>query len=356
MPLTPLRPSFLSFALLAASCAPAMGAEAAWLGEADCRVAPLEPAPSRGVSWNGQCIDGYASGKGVLAWRSAQGDRYSIDAAFVRGAASGEAVLKTPDYTYTGTLANGLPHGQGYFEYANDKGWYEGEVAAGKPHGQGIRLKVDRSRYTGAWVRGERNGWGEATFTTGGSYTGNWKDDKFDGQGKIVYAGSGRSYEGLFEDGRVAGLPAMEVASGRYAIKESVAGSHIREDRVVAYLPLKSAWDQLTPAQKNTVRSNYPALEAGDDPPFPVNGEHPLLDVVRRINQKLGVVSGFLGVHVLVGKDGKALKVTTYGSPSPEMVRAMSQLMVLQEYKPALCRGEPCDMVYPVHFNFMVKK
>lgn len=75
---------------------------------------------------------------------------------------------------------------------------------------------------------------------------------------------------------------------------------------------------------------------------------------MQRINIAVGVVEGFLGVHVLVGKDGKPLKVTTYGLPSQAMVRGVSHLMMLQQYKPALCHGEPCEMVYPVHFSFSV--
>lgn len=269
----------------------------------------------------------------------------------------GETVLKTPAYTYTGTLKSGLPHGEGYFEYTNSRGWYEGEVANGVPHGKGIWLQVDRSRYAGQWLDGKRNGWGEATFSTGGSYTGGWKDNKFDGHGKIVYAGSGRTYEGLFKDGRVAGLPEPELDKGRYAIKAGVAGSRAaRQDRVTGYVPLDSGWNALTQAQKNKVLTNYPALEAGDEPPFPVKGERALFDAVARINEAVGVVEGDLGVHVLIGKDGKPVTVTTYGAPDPALVRAISNLMLLQEYKPAVCRGAPCDMVYGLKFAFTVSK
>lgn len=350
----------LPLALLAALplAAPAAAAEPSWLGAANCRIAPLQPAPRDGeVSWKGACVDGYASGRGVLAWRSDKRDNYSIAATLVRGDAAGEALLKTPEYTYTGTLKDGLPHGQGYFEYAAGGGWYEGEVAAGLPHGQGIRLKLDRSRHTGVWVAGKRNGWGEATFSNGGSYTGSWKNDKFDGQGKIVYAGSGRTWEGLFRDGRVAGLPEPEVAKGSYAIRAKAAGSRaLMEDRVTGYVPLTAGWNDLTPAQQNRVRQAYPALEAGDEPPFPAKGERALFDAVARINEALGVVEGVLGVHVLIGKDGKPLTVTTYGAPHPGLVRAVSNLMVLQEYKPAVCHGEPCEMVYGLQFAFSVSQ
>ncbi|MGX4640849.1 hypothetical protein [Massilia sp. SYSU DXS3249] len=178
-----IRRSSLSFLIL--SCgAPALAADVAWLGAPDCRIAALEPAPSnQAVGWDGACKDGHASGKGVLTWRTASFDKIRLEATLVAGVVSGEAVLKTKDYTYTGTLRNGVPHGTGYFEYAGDKGWYGGDVAAGKQHGKGIYLSLGRARYTGEWSDGKRNGWGEATFATGGSYIGGWKDDKFHGQG-----------------------------------------------------------------------------------------------------------------------------------------------------------------------------
>jgi hypothetical protein len=344
----------LFFSLLAASGAPALAAEPAWLGAANCRIAPVEPAPTKGVSWTGACVDGYASGKGVLAWSSAPLGEVTIEATLVRGEASGEALIKWGDFIYEGTTRNGAPHGQGYLQYGGGGGWYEGEFADGLPHGKGTHLKVDRSRYTGEWVQGKRHGRGEASFATGGSYAGGWKNDAFDGHGSIVYAGAGHKYEGLFEDGRVAGLPEAQAVKGVYRSTGGMRGSPGPDDGITSELPMHARWDELTPAQKNTVRKQYPALEAGDEPPFPANGQGPLFDKVYRMNQTFGAVKGDLMVHVLVGKDGKPLSVTAYGAPTATLVRALSTLLMLEQFKPALCRGEPCQMVYPVNFRFSV--
>jgi len=312
-----LRLSFslaVCLALLAAPAAPALATEPAWLGDANCRIAPLKPAPTGEVTWTGGCVDGYASGKGTLAWTWPRLGKATLEATLVRGEASGEAVLALPQIIYQGMTRNGMPEGQGYLQFEG-WGWYEGEFVNGAPHGKGTHLRVDRSRYTGDWVDGERHGQGQATFASGGSYTGGWKNDRFDGQGAIVYAGAGHKYEGLFQDGRVAGLPAAEVARGHYSADGEVSGTFLRNGGVVAYLPFKAAWDALTPAQQNAFRKNYPALEAGDEPPFPVKGEGRLFDKVHEINQILGPVKGNLGVYVVVGKDGKALSVTSYGAP-----------------------------------------
>lgn len=350
-----------SLALLAALYAPvlATAAETAqpatshYLGKADCRIAHLEPAPDNGeVSWTGSCVDGYASGKGVLTWTASRLGKVTLEATLVRGEADGKAVFGIRDFIYEGTTRNGMPHGEGYIQ-KEGWGWYEGEVAGGLPHGKGTHVRFDRSRYTGDWIKGQHHGQGEATFATGGSYAGGWKNGKFDGQGTIVYAGAGHKYTGLFQDGRIAGLPKAEVAKGSYDSDGEVRAP-LPNNGIVAYLPMKSAWDQLTAAQQNTFRGNYPALEAGDEPPFPLKGEGSLFEKVERMNQTFGLVQGKLSVYVLVGKDGKPLSVTAYGAPTATFTRALSTLFMLEQYKPALCRGVPCDMVYPVNFSFTV--
>lgn len=355
MHISPVRRLF--FSLLAVSGRPALAAEPAWLGDANCRIAPFEPAPPKSVRWKGACVDGYASGKGVLALTlpdMGEEMMMTIEASLVRGAASGEALVRWRDFIYEGTTRNWVPHGQGYLQYGNGGGWYEGEFAHGRPHGKGTRLKVDRSRYTGEWVQGKLHGRGEASFATGGSYAGEWKNDAFDGQGSIVYAGAGHKYEGLFRDGRVAGLPEAEVAKGLYRSTGGMRGSPGPDDGITSELPMQARWDALTPAQKNTFRKHYPALEAGDEPPFPAEGQGPLLDKVYRMNQTFGAVTGDLSVLVLVGKDGKPLSVTAFGAPTATLVRALSTLLMLEPFKPALCRGAPCEMVYPINFRFSV--
>lgn len=352
------RPMAVSLTLFACLGTPAFGqaAESDYLGKADCRIAPLEPVPGNGkVTWTGACEDGYASGKGILAWRTKKEGEITLEATLVRGEVSGEGILtKEAAYKYTGSLKNGVPHGRGFFAYENGKGWYEGEVANGLPHGEGERLYLDRTRYVGQLVEGNRHGRGEATFTTGGSYSGEWQDDRFHGQGKIVYAGSARSFEGRFEDGRIAGQQKPVASTARHALTDQRSLAFPRPALVSGTVPLRASWDKLTEAEKNTVRSKYAALEAGDEPPFPEQGERALFTQVVAINQKTGLNVGDLVVHVLVEADGRPKTATAYGAPNPTLARAVSAAMMLQKYKPALCQGEPCAMVYPLHFKFSI--
>lgn len=346
--------------LLLAICLPAAAYAAgtpAWYGEPGCRIAQLEPAPAGDfVKWSGACKDGYANGPGVLEWRAAgQGER-KLEGTLSRGVVTGEGTLTSSNGSYIGTFRNGVPHGQGYFKYADGKGLYEGGVVDGERDGKGIFIDTDRSRYEGGWKGGKRDGQGRQTFTLGGSYEGEWKDDKFHGQGTIVYAGSGHRYEGRFEHGHVAGKATEEVAdNGQYALKrdQNKHGSRIREDMAVAFLPPELPWGKLSAAEQNLFRSFYPALEAGDEPPFPVDGQRALIEALAKIRDaKFAEATGPLLLYVLVGKDGKPKSVTSIGSPHPDLARYASMAAMAQAFKPAMCRGEPCEMIYPLSLDF----
>lgn len=342
--------------IVCALAAPAFGADAArYHGPEHCRIAQLEPAPAADpVRWSGQCKAGFAEGPGVLEWRAAHQGPLRLEATLVRGAVSGQGKLTYDKGRYTGTMRHGLPHGQGYFEYAGDLGWYEGEVRDGKRQGYGTHLGIDRSSYEGQWQDDYRHGAGRASFALGGSYEGEWQNGKFDGQGTIVYAGSGHKYQGLFADGRVLGVPPAEVDTGSYSLKsaEPPTGSHIPRQRVTGDLPVNARWSQLTGAQQNGVKAPYYALEAGDQPPFPAHGLRPLFDAVATIGEGFPGVSGTLRLYVQVGADGTATTVAAIGSPDPELTRLVSAVAVLQRYKSALCRGKPCAMIFPLAFTF----
>lgn len=349
-----LVPSLVTVLLLAgaATAADSPG----YLGEATCRVAAVEPKPLNDfVEWSGACKDGFAEGPGKLSWHSWNKGKHTIEGKLLRGKISGEAKLTYKVGVYTGTVRNGVPHGQGYFEFADERGWYEGGVDNGRREGYGIQLNIDRSRYDGQWKNDAEHGKGRATFAAGGSYDGEWKNGRFDGKGVIVYAGSGHKYEGLFADGRVAGSAAPEVAKGQFSIPGDYAtpGSRIRPPNASADSPLNASWAGLTPAQQNYFKTSYLALEEGDEPPYPLNGTRELVNAVTKIVQEFGPVMGALRLYILVGADGSAKSVTALGSPNPEVTRLVSTVAGVQKYKPAVCRGQPCEMIYHIKLAFV---
>ena len=330
----------------------------AYFGKLNCRIAALEPAPRYDtVDWNGACEDGFAVGQGELKWIDEKTrNRYRLKATLVRGEVQGEGELKTADYTYIGTLRRGVPHGKGFFTYTSGM-QYEGDVVAGQREGKGIAVETDRSEYAGEWKDGRPHGWGEMKYAEGGSYSGQWQQGKRQGRGKIVYAGSGRTFEGEFANDLIVGAEAQEFDMLRHAF--------LREDRDYSApnrIPLDQPWEALTQDQKNIVRSRYPALARGDDPPYPSKGPLEFLKAISTLNREAGAAEGTLRMAVLVGADGKAKRADVFEKPSlgdpkddQKLVKRIASLLMLTPYKPAMCQGEPCEMVYPVLNEFIVK-
>jgi hypothetical protein len=139
--------------------------------------------------------------------------------------------------------------------------------------------------------------------------------------------------------------------------REPRTDSRIAPTDAIAYAPPDATWEQLTPGQQNVVKSFYKTLEDGDEPPYPLTGTRKLYSDNAKVrnSRPFNHVTGVLRVYLLVGKDGKPISVTSYGSLDPEFIRFAGMSMMLQEFKPAICHGEPCDMVYPTVFNFMLE-
>lgn len=336
----------------------ALAADPAYLGKPNCRIAALDIVPANSaVSWDGTCEGGYAQGKGELKWTGANWKQPRLMATLVRGEVAGEGELKTADYTYIGTLRRGVPHGKGYFTYKSGM-QYEGDVVAGQREGKGIAVETDRSEYVGEWKDGRPHGWGEMKYAEGGSYSGQWQQGKRHGRGKLVYAGNGRSFEGEFANDLIVGAEAQEFDMLRYAF--------LREDRdnrtTNGGIPLDQPWEALTQDQKNIVRSRYPALARGDEPPYPSKGPLDILKAISSFNREAGAAEGTLRMAVLVGADGKAKRAEVFEKPTvydleedQRLLKRITRVLMLTPYKPAMCQGEPCEMVYPVLNEFIVK-
>lgn len=343
------------FAMISLSTV-AFGGE--FFGEPTCKVAKPLLGTDETVAWNGPCKDGYAAGPGVLE-RMRKGVLISTPVAryevtMDQGRIIGEGVIKYQNGDrYTGYIVDGLRHGKGYTAHANGD-QFEGDYQHDRRNGHGVLLRRDRGEYVGGWKDGRFHGIGTMTFALGGRYEGGWKAGKFDGKGVLTYAGSGHRLEGEFEDGRVRGKPApAQLPDMHYAIKrdEPRIGSNIASDVVTGFVPFNKSYAELTPEQQAAVRKPYLALEEGDEPPYPLHGLKPIYDWLKQAQDKVLVV-GELRLDVLVGKDGNVVSVTTIGSPSPEMTRFASFVVAKEKYKPAICRGAPCEMIFPFSMQF----
>lgn len=315
----------------------AQAADRAWLGKADCRIAPVLPAPGGGViAWSGACKDGYADGSGVLEWRPRDGGKRQLEGSLVRGEPSGQAILVYPG------------------------GKYEGELVDGQPEGSGVEIAYDGSAYEGRWQAGKRHGSGKAKFALGGSYDGEWREGRMHGQGTIVYSG-GRPHAGEFVDGRAvdaAPLPAPADARKRFALKEEhpVLGSLLQRTRAIGFAPMDAPWQELTPEQQATMRRAYPALDERDEPPYPLQGTRAYYKGIADLYRKFLDYQGDATVYVTVGADGVPTSASTYGVAHKEFARYVAMIGMLQRFKPALCGGTPCEMIFPLSFRFQLQR
>ena len=271
----------------------------------------------------------------------------------------GETTLRFPDGgTYIGAVTNGVPDGKGYFKDA-DGTQYEGEVRMGRREGMGEALFANGDRYQGQWKDGKPDGMGSMRWMLGGAFEGRWRAGVPDGRGAMTFAGSGRRAEVEFVEGRRTDLPppppAETASRGGYSLLTTPAtGSLMPRKTITSSVPLTLGYAALTPAQRQTVRDRYPALDAGDEPPYPVHGPQELLLALGKIGGRFELNED-VSIYVLVGPDGKVESVTTRGIADPEARRLAGVGAGLLKYKPARCGGQPCRMVVPFDVRLSVE-
>jgi hypothetical protein len=238
-----------------------------WIEDSISKCAVWNEEPSSGgdvISWSGECVDGKASGHGVLAWftdgallaryvgglkagkldgvgtlviQSEQGEGYDhYDAEFVDGEIEGEVGLETASgdrfqgsmnqsviegygsYVaangdrYDGEFVNGLPEGTGFSEAADGE-LYKGMFKAGVRHGEGTLVEANGDEFEGVFVDGVLQGWGSWQDSHGSRFDGQFEDGKPNGQG-IYKAPNGDIYTGAFVNGVADGEMSVTTEGG----------------------------------------------------------------------------------------------------------------------------------------------
>jgi hypothetical protein len=321
---------------------------ASFIGKADCKLAPLQIGTAIGLNWNGQCKDGYAHGIGMVTWRDASGVKYKLEANMLAGVIQGLANMTLDNGNkYSGTFKDGVQDGKGYFELA-DGMQYEGDVRQGRRTGQGEGVYPNGDRYVGEWIDGKPHGKGHMWYMLGGEYDGEWHSGVRHGKGSLTYAGSGRRYEGMFMSGRIEGAPALQNQTATYAIKtdEPSTGSLLKVRTSTGHvIPPERSYADLSQEQRHQLNAMYPALEDGDEPPYPLNGTAEFYKVVPYLNGQFKE-AGRASIRVLVNATGKVDSVAVLGTLSPDFKRTIGTAAGLVKYKPAVCRGTPCTMMF----------
>lgn len=327
-----------------------------------------------GSRYEGEFAHGEREGRGILT--SPTGTK--LQAMFAGGIAVGSVDIHYANgAVYTGAYKDGARDGMGKMVYS-DGGVYEGAWKDGRRDGKGYMVYFDGFRYEGEFKKNDREGQGtllgptgdryEGSFKSdladgkgskvyalGGRYEGEWKAGKYDGSGAIVYAG-GRRVEGQFKDGAPLGALVQTSAPAQtYALRTTSSGYSMqsRRDLVTGSpVPYEKSYQQLSADEKQAVKSMYPLMDEGDEPPYPLKGMQAIDKQLALAQGKLHV-TGMLTMHVHVDSEGKAESVTVFSSPSADFTKIATLIVMLEKYKPALCAGLPCPMIFPVSSKFV---
>jgi hypothetical protein len=128
-----------------------------------CKVYNPMPQENESISWDGDCIGGFANGKGTLNW-------------YING--------ELMEY-YSGEMRNGWAEGHGIYT-SKDGTQYDGEWLKSKQNGLGVQENANGSAYDGEWVEGQPHGQGTYRAPNGQIWEGEWRHgqplDKPDGR------------------------------------------------------------------------------------------------------------------------------------------------------------------------------
>lgn len=234
------------------------------------------------------------------------------------------------------------------------RGSFAGIVSDGVADG----MFSNGDRYRGGWKNGKPEGYGTMTYMLGGAYEGEWKNGRRDGRGILTFAGSGRRAALRFVDDRREDVapdsPSTATSSDMFWLlaDEEPVGSHIRKKVTFGPLPLDRGFDELTPDQQRFVRSYYPALDAGDTPPYPVTGGKELYKLLVALIRHSDFKEDIL-IYVAVDADANVTSVTSISPLSLKLKNFIGAAAGLLKYKPAQCGGQPCPGVVPFNLKLL---
>lgn len=141
--------------------------------------------------------------------------------------------------------------------------------------------------------------------------------------------------------------------------KGAESGSKIAPIHITSPWPLDKHFSDFTPEEQQRYKaSHYEGMPADETPPFPLAG---LAGVRNEIeNTARGRVMswprGRVFAIVTVSKDGEAQKVEVYESPSDDISKITSYVLMNTEYSPADCQGEVCQGEYLWLINYAAPK
>lgn len=151
---------------------------------------------------------------------------------------------------------------------------------------------------------------------------------------------------------------AQEAPKPQYRLKEdeSSTGTHIRRDRLTgSSIALNRPYARLSQADKEALHSWWENMPSGDEPPFPAQGLGALYAPLGKVHDAQ-LEPGTLFAVATVGTNGEVVEAKVFEAPNAKMAQAAARLLLLTEFKPAVCAGQPCRMDFPLRMTFTVTR
>ena len=140
-----------------------------------------------------------------------------------------------------------------------------------------------------------------------------------------------------------------------YKNDEVRTGTYIPTNMTVTEHPIDVPYDELSPEQKASWKSQYLAMPADDEPPYPVAGLKRTLKAVLKAAQRTDS-EGEVDAIVVVRDDGTPDSVSILKAPTPKLGSFVAQALMLEQFKPAKCAGKPCAMEFPFRMRIVFNR
>jgi len=137
-------------------------------------------------------------------------------------------------------------------------------------------------------------------------------------------------------------------AEERYVIKEDAptVGTNFRREIASGPIPFDKSYAELNDTQRASLRQQFEGLPQDCEPPFPAHG---LIMIERHILQiqRYQALRGEVLVTAQIDENGKAQTVNVYRTPDEKFGKAVAEILVGTEFKPAICAGHAVAMEFP---------
>lgn len=168
-----------------------------------CKLYWDAPPPVK-MEWTGSCIDGFAEGFGTQTISHINGTLDTWAGTMVRGVAHGDGVGTSKKNGKILITIAGKWQNNAFVEgtmAVPGGSTYSGSLQDGLFHGQGALFKENGDSYVGTFERGLFSGHGVYTFATGTVYEGFWVRGKQDGPGTQKGRDGRVTHSGIWSNG-----------------------------------------------------------------------------------------------------------------------------------------------------------